>query len=280
LLKISIVTPSFNQAQFLEQTILSIIHQNYPHLEYIIIDGGSTDGSVDIIRKYEKHLKYWVSEKDRGQAHAINKGFALCTGDVLNWINADDRLLPDALNSLSKAVSAYPEAGAWVGSCNLVDTHGVIVKTRVPRGLRRDKIADWGIKGHFFQPACFFSRDAWEKFGPLDEDLRYCFDLDLYLKIIAVYKFFAVGNYWTEAVVHRDAKTQRYRQHMKEEVRLVQMRYGFNDLANDTRRPLHSYVQPDILESLLRVYNFGLGNFYNIKLHCRSVYKTLRSKST
>ena len=101
--KISIVTPSYNQANFIEACIESILSQNYQNLEYIIIDGGSTDASVEIIRKYSKYLKYWCSEKDRGQSHAINKGFARCAGTLFNWINSDDALVPSALKNLADA---------------------------------------------------------------------------------------------------------------------------------------------------------------------------------
>src|SRR5690606_10615120 len=101
--KISIVTPSYNQGQFIEETILSIISQNYPNLEYIIIDGGSTDNTVDIIKKYENHLKYWVSEADKGQADAINKGLQHCTGDIFNWINSDDYLESNSLFTIANA---------------------------------------------------------------------------------------------------------------------------------------------------------------------------------
>ncbi len=108
--KISIVTPSYNQAEFLERTILSVLNQNYPNLEYIIIDGGSTDGSVEIIKKYEKFLAYWVSEKDKGQADAINKGFKRATGDIVAWQNSDDTYSPDALQSVAGFFRQNPNA--------------------------------------------------------------------------------------------------------------------------------------------------------------------------
>lgn len=229
--KITIVTPSYNQSQFLEKTILSILDQNYPALEYIIIDGGSTDGSVDIIRKYEKYLHYWVSEKDNGQAHAINKGFAISTGDILNWINSDDRLKPDALNSLLELVRLYPDAGAWVGSCDTVDAEGRLLKTYIPKGLTRDQMANWGYTGHFFQPSCFIARTAWEKYGPLNEGIYTCFDYDLYLRISTEFEFRGVEAAWTEATIHKDAKTQMRIPLMRAEKCIVLVRHGYVDLA-------------------------------------------------
>src|SRR5215831_1246876 len=103
--RISVITPSFNQQRFIEQTIRSVLLQKYPNLEYIIIDGGSTDGSIDIIKKYEPHLTYWESQRDRGQSHAINKGFARATGEILCWLNSDDYYLSGALHTVAKALS-------------------------------------------------------------------------------------------------------------------------------------------------------------------------------
>lgn len=114
--KISIVTPSFNQGKYLEKTILSVLEQDYPNLEYIIIDGGSTDNSVEIIKKYEKHLAYWVSEPDRGQSHAINKGFGHATGEILGWLNSDDYYAPGAPQAIAEAFLANPDVGAIVGA--------------------------------------------------------------------------------------------------------------------------------------------------------------------
>ena len=111
--RISIVTPSFNQGQFIEKTICSVLDQNYPNLEYVVIDGGSTDETVEIIKKYAKHLTYWVSEPDRGQSHAINKGLAHCTGDVFNFLNSDDYLEPGALFHVAEAWNEKTDAAVY-----------------------------------------------------------------------------------------------------------------------------------------------------------------------
>lgn len=271
--KISIVTPSYNQAQFIEQTILSVINQKYPNLEYIIIDGGSTDGTVDIIRKYEEHLYYWVSEKDTGQANAINKGFSKCTGDIVNWINSDDRLLPDALFSLAKAAKVAPEVGAWVGCCRIVDNKGRLLELNVPRGLSINKMIKWGFTGHFYQPACFLSRKALEELGPFDETLYCCFDIDLYLKLVQKYELFPVGKVWAEAIVHKEAKTQKQRKIMKEEISLIQRRHGYIDgdvseIFED--KIMYDFLNPGSLRTLLiKIYKTGLRILYNIRLNLK-----------
>ncbi len=208
--KISIVTPSYNQANFIEQTIRSVLLQGYPNLEYRIMDGGSTDGSVEVIRKYERWLSSWVSESDRGQSHAINKGFQRTDGDILNWLNSDDYLLPGALDHVAAARTAQPQAGAWCGACLIVDLLSKGRQTQSvhrPRRLDIEGIADWG-KNYFLQPGCFFSRSAWERCGPLEEDLHYVMDFDLWLKIARFAGLCAMDHVLAAANIHGEAKTR------------------------------------------------------------------------
>jgi glycosyltransferase involved in cell wall biosynthesis len=229
--RISIVTATFNQVPFVEATIRSILLQGYLDLEYFIIDGGSTDGSVEIIRKYEPWLTYWVSEPDRGQSHAINKGFARCTGQILNWINSDDRLLPVALLAIATAAAEYPAAPAFVGSGRVVDAGGNLLGIDRPKGLRRQDFADWAKNG-IQQPACFFRKDILDQFGGgVDEDLFICFDVDLWLRLSRAGDFVSVGQIIAEITLHPDAKTQRSSGLTFIELIAVQARHGFMQKA-------------------------------------------------
>lgn len=242
---ITIITPSFNQGEFIEETIKSVISQEGDFtLEYIIMDGGSTDGTVGIIKKYEKLLKEgawpvkcrgidfkWVSARDGGQCDAINKGFASTRGRILNWINSDDRLTPGALRSVLETVASSPGSGVWAGSCNLVDTKGKVLTTVRPFGLTRDELASWGVTGFFFQPSCFFSREAWNKCGPLDMSLYIAFDLDLFLKFASEFKIHGIDMLWSEATIHKDAKTTAREPLMNAEKYIVQARHGYERLA-------------------------------------------------
>ncbi|MFV0445249.1 MAG: glycosyltransferase family 2 protein [Planctomycetaceae bacterium] len=175
--RISIVTPSYNQTVYIEETICSVLEQGYPNLEYIIVDGGSTDGSVEIIRKYEKHLAWWVSEKDNGQPHAINKGWRRSTGDVLGWLCSDDLLTPGALNSVADQFER--SAVDWVtGATELFDANGfrriVMPRTDLLRlWVDRARL----VRGYSFgQPSTFIRRRLFEAVGVLNESLHYSFD--------------------------------------------------------------------------------------------------------
>lgn len=183
--KISIVTPSFNQAQFLERTLRSVLDQGYPNLEYIVIDGGSNDGSAALIERFADRLSYQVSERDRGQSDAINKGFARATGDILGWINSDDFLEPGSLHRIADyfADSSGP---AWlVGSARLVDEQERELSVRAPATITPTTFLRW-TADWFPQQATFWTRSMWEQAGPLDEHLHYTMDLALWQRMFQI----------------------------------------------------------------------------------------------
>ena len=229
--RITIVTPSYNQGQFIEATIRSVLLQSYPNLEYIIMDGGSQDGTVDIIRRYEPWLTYWISEPDRGQSHAINKGLERGTGEIFTWLNSDDLLLPGALWRIAEAYRAHPDSIAWVGACHLINADGRIIKTVVPKGLERDNLANWYHGGFFYQPSCFFSARTYQAIGGIDESLQYAMDLDLWLRLAAVGDFVAVPEIVSAAIIHENAKTQAQRPQMHVETMYVQYKHGYTEQA-------------------------------------------------
>jgi glycosyltransferase involved in cell wall biosynthesis len=178
-MKISVVTPSFNQGAYLEATLRSLLDQNYPDLEMIVIDGGSTDESLEIIRRYAPALSYWESEKDRGQSHALNKGFAHLHGDIWSWLNSDDLLEPGVLQRVADEFANDLEAGVVYGDCVYVGEDGetVIEKFRGEPYSRLRHLAHRFIA----QPSCFFRTSMVPP--RVREDLHYCMDYDLWLRL-------------------------------------------------------------------------------------------------
>lgn len=178
--KISIVTPSYNQGEFLEDTILSVIGQNYPNLEYIIIDGGSTDNSVDIIKKYEKHLTYWVSEKDNGQSDAINKGFGIATGDIFGWLNSDDMYMPNIFNYIADVLQPT-DIKICLGQCIHINTSNGMLNA-YGSDILSFKDADLTVLDYVIQPSTFWTRSVWEHVGKLNENQHFGFDWEWFLR--------------------------------------------------------------------------------------------------
>jgi len=178
--RISIVTPSYNQGPFLEETIRSVLLQGYPDLEYIIIDGNSTDESVRIIRKYEPWITYWISEPDAGQTYAINKGIRKTSGDVLAWLNSDDVYCPEALRQIGKYFATLPHVDLLYGDCEMIDGSGRLFDRF---NVRSGDVVQLLEENFIAQPSAFCTREAWEKVGGLDENLHYVMDYDLWLRI-------------------------------------------------------------------------------------------------
>ncbi|RPH61090.1 MAG: glycosyltransferase [Chloroflexi bacterium] len=203
---VSIVTPSFNQARYIESTIRSVLGQDYPALEYIIVDGGSTDGSVDVIQRYADKLAWWVSEKDRGQTDALNKGFARAQGEILAWLNSDDTYEPGAIAAAVKYLAEHPETGLVYADTNFIDEKGHIIG-RFPaaqtdyRRLRQGYV-------HIPQQAAFFRADLWRQVGPLDPDFYFAMDYDLWVRLARLAPVaYLSGQAWANFRLHTSGKT-------------------------------------------------------------------------
>ena len=225
--RISIITPSYNQGQFLEKTILSVLSQDYPNLEYIIIDGGSVDSSVDIIKKYENQLSYWVSEKDKGQTHAINKGLRRATGELVNWLNSDDLLEPNALNIFSRAVLEHPDSDAYFGDYRAINASGDTIYARKSAPYSRNALF-WG-RQLSSQPSVFFKRSLLDRVGYLDETKHFCMDTEFWIRCTeSGAKFTLIPESLGVTRVHCDTKTANLQNVLRNEHKIIVR--GYNSL--------------------------------------------------
>jgi len=205
--KLTVVTPSFNQVAYLERTILSVLNQNYPNLEYFIIDGGSTDGSVDLIKQYEPYLAGWVSEKDRGQADAINKGFQRATGDYVAFQNSDDICAPGGLHRVAEAWKRHPDTDVFFGDLYIIDEQDVIQEEMRTLPFCAECQIYEGMQ--VFGQSLFIRRSLLETTGFLDESLRFVIDYELIsrLGVRPGVKFRHVDQFWGGFRVQPDAKS-------------------------------------------------------------------------
>lgn len=207
-MKISVITPSYNQGDFIEETIDSILSQGYSDLDYIIIDGGSTDNTVEIIKKHEKHLTYWVSEPDKGQSHAINKGLQLASGDIINWLNSDDYLEPGALKTIGEAFK-NSDTNVFIGRSNIVENGNVLRQSR-GTDIYPENLAKTIGLARIDQPEHWWRKSVIDKIGPLNTHLHYTMDRDWWVKYLLRYGFLGIKK--TDAVLsnfrlHPDSKT-------------------------------------------------------------------------
>lgn len=204
-MKYSIITPSFNQGQFLEKTIQSVLEQDIADFEHIIADGGSTDSTLDVIQRHP-HL-IWFSERDRGQSDALNKALARARGEWIVWINSDDYLLPGALKALDAFLIQKPDAQFVYSSCLYVDEHGRELK-REPASWTSDNLVYWWRRGlGFSQPGSFFRRELWERYGPFGVDLHYTMDYDFWLKMHREVRFDTLDAFTAAYRLQPESKT-------------------------------------------------------------------------
>ena len=202
---VSIITPSFNQAQFLEETIRSVLAQDYPNVEYILVDGGSTDGSLEIIQRYADRLAWWVSEADRGQTDALNKGFARAGGEIFAWLNSDDTYLPGAISQAVACLEAHPQAALVYGDADLVDEQGRVLGPFPARQTDLKHMLRGSV--HIPQQASFFRGGLWSKVGPLDPSFYFAMDYDLWLRLARYGIFVYTPQRWANFRLHGGAKT-------------------------------------------------------------------------
>lgn len=204
-MRISVITPSFNQAQFLETTMLSVLAQDYPDLEYIVVDGGSTDGSADIIQKYASRLAWWVSERDQGQTDAINKGFARAQGEVLAWLNSDDTFQPGAVAEAAGYLMQHPDVGMVYGDANFIDDKGNIIGRFNAAQTDYHRLREGYV--HIPQQAAFFRASLWKKVGPLDPSFFFAMDYDLWVRLAKEAPIRYSPQLWANFRLHRAGKT-------------------------------------------------------------------------
>ncbi len=252
--KFTVVTPTYNQGQFIEKTIDSVLSQGYPNLEFIIIDGGSKDNTVEIIKKYERHLAYWVSEPDRGQCHAINKGMAIATGEYVAWLNSDDWYLPGALKIMQEVFTEDPDAGMVIGAGRMVNQAGKVLRSiQAPNEVNLESLYSWLSGRDFLQPSCAFTQITWNSVGGLDEKIHIALDVDLWLRIAkSGVKFATTDAVLSEALIHAQAKTTAYEDLMLLDCSLVIIKHGGEHIARKT------------LEELVNRYSWYRRNYETI----------------
>lgn len=222
--KITVVTPSYNQGQFLEETILSVLGQQYPNLEYIIMDGGSTDNSVEVIRKYEHLLAFWASEKDEGQSAAINAGFAKCTGEILGWLNSDDMYLPGTLAYVASKLDPLKPELIFGNSVHIDEVKKIAYGTNVSKYHEK---TDLRLTDYIIQPSSFWTREAMKQTGPLDQSLHFGFDWEWFLRAqTAGVKFFPEDKYLAIYRLHGEHKTGVGGERRLQELASIHKRYA------------------------------------------------------
>ena len=204
---VSIVIPSYNQAGFLEASLRSVLEQDYPEIEVLLVDGGSTDGSLEIIRKYADRLAWWVSEKDGGHADALNKGFAHARGEIFAWLNSDDTYYPGAVSEAVAYLQAHPEVGMVYADADLTDKDGRIIGRFASRPTDYRRLLRGSV--HIPQATTFYRAEVWRRLGPLSLELFFSFDYDMWVRFAKVSRLQYLPRRWATFRLHDEGKSVR-----------------------------------------------------------------------
>lgn len=240
--KISIVTVSYNQCEFIEDNIKSVINQNYPNIEHIIIDAGSTDGTLDIIKKYDTHLN-WISEPDKGQSDGLNKGFKKATGEIIGWVNSDDKLAKNALFKVGDFFIKNPSEIAVIGNQILIDEKGEHLRTIKSRPYTYDYLLNHA-KG-ITQNSTFFKRSVFDKIGYIDESLHYAMDRDLFIRIASIKEMVYIPESLAEFRLQPNAKTSEGSYKFAKELIKIRKKYKGNFFSPGNRNDYYLiFTQP------------------------------------
>ncbi len=277
--KISIVTPSYNQGQFLEQAMLSVLAQDYPDLEYVVMDGGSTDGSVELIRKHEQRLAYWTTGPDAGQYDALNQGFAKTTGEVMAWLNSDDKYTPWALRIVGEIFATLPEV-QWLTTLYPMtwDDQGRAIRCTYlggysKRGFFRGENlpgAGWYAKGFIQQESTFWRRSLWQRAGAyLATSLKFASDFELWTRFHQHAELYGVGTPLAGFRVHQAQKTAHHLMEYIEEAKTVLRESG----QSKPYGRAESLFRGKMLQYIPRRWAVGLGLLYPSKVCTHRIYR-------
>jgi glycosyltransferase involved in cell wall biosynthesis len=231
---VSIITPSLNQGFLIRETIKSVITQDYPNIEYIVIDGGSSDGTIPILQEFQQHL-YWISEPDRGQSDAINKGWKLAKGEIISWLNSDDTLLPGAVSKCVESFQTMPEISALYGDCDYIGPHGAVISSYPTQPFNYKNLVTSTVN-FLPQPATFVRRSLIEKVGLLDDSLHFAMDLDYWLRAGLISDFRYLPERLATLRLHSSAKSlNQLHGFASEIIEIYQRFFSRNDLPESIR---------------------------------------------
>ena len=255
--RVSIVTPSYNQGEYIEDTIKSVLAQDYPNLEYIIIDGGSTDNSVEIIKKYADKYDFiqWVSEKDRGQSHAINKGFKRSSGEIVAWLNSDDVYEENAINNQVKVLNDNPEIMLVFGDA-IIEDEETGIKEKFATAEEFDYYRLIHIRHMIMQPTTFWRRKLFDKIGYLNESLYYTMDWEFWIRAGKNHKILYNPVVIAKAKDYKTTKTFSGGFKRLKEIKMIQNKYGWEKHPKLYKRYLY-----DTLHKLVYHYSPWIANF-------------------